>query len=239
MLILDSGDLDEPKRSELEAHLRECTLCAARIAKLRGMVSCIEGSLAQPEVGPDITGQVMSRILPEPRPARRFVWFFAAGAAVAACLLLLVLSRSGIAPPAAKKQAIERVVRNRTPLRTVHRPALKRPDTVAPQAPDRVVKHRRPASPKRMAHLRHVRPPRRTRPQTAAVPDVDFRVELHIEANASRIVVAAGGDRPVAEIPLRNEVIPIRPETGASEIERPPLKTEVSVNQAALILSQM
>jgi len=241
ILLFESGDLDDQAQSRLEAHLRECPVCAARLAKVRAIEARIVQSLAQPEAVPDITRLVMSRILEkQARPARRLAFAYIAGLLAAACLLLFGLDKTGLLRSPTKKHVTVAKAPARAPAKSIE--ALRQPTeargTTEVRPGSQLQGTRRPSLSK-MAF----RPPRPTSPRRSLRPadtgHGDLRIELRIEGNTSRIVVAARGAEHVLEVGIRNKSIPTPPDPEASTVKRPPLQTVVSVNQTALIMSQM
>ena len=242
ILLFESGDLDDQAKSRLDAHLRECPVCAARLAKLRAIEAHIVQSLAQPEAVPDITRLVMSRILEkQARPARRLVLAYVAGLFAATCLLLFGLDKTGLLRSPTKKQAIVAETPARVPARSgeVPREPLEKRQATPDLRPGSQLEKIPRLSPLKTA----VRPPRGTGPRRSPRPadagHGDLRIELRIEGNTSRIVVAARGVEHVLEVGIRNKSLPTPPDPEASNVKRPPLQTVVSVNQTALIMSQM
>jgi hypothetical protein len=240
ILILESGDLDEQTQSELYAHLRECPVCAARLARLQRIEACIAGSLGQPEVGPDITASVMSRISGEAsRSSRRLVLAYGAGLVAAVCLLLFASDKAGLLRSPSKKQVT--VAKAPTPVPAKSIEAL--PEPAEARGTTEVRRGSQPQGTRRPSLSKIAfRPPRRTSPQRGLRPaDAgrgDLRIELRTEGNTSSIVVARGAEH-VLEVGVRNKSISTPPDPEASNVERPPLKTVVSVNPMAPTLSEM
>lgn len=68
---LTDGELGEPQRLALEAHVAACALCAPALADLRHLRACF-AALPEPEFDFDVAAEVDRRISPvhEPRRAR-------------------------------------------------------------------------------------------------------------------------------------------------------------------------
>jgi hypothetical protein len=84
------GDLGPREALELETHLNDCDACRSRLAKLRGMESCVRRSLAQRPPSPDLSRSVMRAVTREDKPQRRgWMWMWKHASAYVAVGMLL------------------------------------------------------------------------------------------------------------------------------------------------------
>jgi anti-sigma factor RsiW len=97
------GELDEPQRAKVEAHLSGCEECRAKVALIRGLAARV-AELPAREPSPALRRAVLERVAAAAEsPWKRFVehwrtswvWPSLAGAAVAVLLMILLLRPSG------------------------------------------------------------------------------------------------------------------------------------------------